>query len=177
MRTREPASFWRENEAAVVTLLRVLASGRSARRSCGNNVKRFLILQTGEGLASFNKDTGLYGWKKYNKAFRDLHFWEYTKNFKAKSRTRSRSRPPIYRSLLFFCCYHVAASEPSIWNAILYTSLEWPSYKQHKQRSIHHLPTVLPMYRTEIFKTVMKYFLKHYGPQISFSFITGNLSA
>ena len=79
MRTREPASFWRENEAAVVTLLRVLTSGRSGRRSCGNNVKRFLILQTGEGLASFNKDTGLYGWKKYNKAFRGLHFWEYTK--------------------------------------------------------------------------------------------------
>ena len=68
MRTREPASFWREDETAVVILLRVLASGRIGRRSRGNklsNVKRFLILQTGEDLASFNKDNGLYGWKKF----------------------------------------------------------------------------------------------------------------
>ena len=68
MRTREPASFWREDEAAVVILLRVLASDRIGRRSSGNklsNVKRFLILQTGEDLASFNKDNDLYGWKKF----------------------------------------------------------------------------------------------------------------
>ena len=53
--TREPASFWRENEIAVVTLLRVLARMLKWRKQV-INVRSLIILRSGEGLTSFNKD-------------------------------------------------------------------------------------------------------------------------
>ena len=45
MHARKPASFWRENVLAVVTLLRVEIS----------NVRSFIILRSGEGATSFTK--------------------------------------------------------------------------------------------------------------------------
>ena len=47
---REPASFWRENVVAVVTLLRV----RSGENKL-SNVRRFIILRSGESVTSFTK--------------------------------------------------------------------------------------------------------------------------
>ena len=51
---REPASFWRENVVAVVTLLRVLRECRSSRNKL-SNVRSFITLRSGEGVTSFTK--------------------------------------------------------------------------------------------------------------------------
>ena len=51
----EPASFWRENVVAVVTLLRVFNSEGGNEIS---NVRSFIILRSREGLTSFNIDNG-----------------------------------------------------------------------------------------------------------------------
>ena len=83
---------------AVVILL------REFQRECrggGNklsNVRSFSILQSGEGSTSFNNDNSanFSGEKKCNEEFRENLFFDNTrKNFKIKSRTRSRSRPRI----------------------------------------------------------------------------------
>ena len=84
--TREPASFWRENEIAVVTLLRVLARMLKWRKQV-INVRSLIILRSGEGLTSFNKDNSAnVSWKKkYDAAFRKVYFFKSTrKNVKKK---------------------------------------------------------------------------------------------
>ena len=55
MLAREPASFWRENEVAVVTLLRVLARMSKCGGNKLSNVRSFIVLRSGEGVTSFTK--------------------------------------------------------------------------------------------------------------------------
>ena len=57
MLAREPASFWRENVVAVVTVLRVLASCENVKVAENklSNVRSFIILRSGEGITSFTK--------------------------------------------------------------------------------------------------------------------------
>ena len=54
MLAREPASFWRENEVAVVTL-RVLARMSKCGGNKLSNVRSFIIFRSGEGVTSFAK--------------------------------------------------------------------------------------------------------------------------
>ena len=51
----EPASFWRGNVVAVVSLLRVLARMSKCRDKV-SNVRSFIILRSGERVTSFTKD-------------------------------------------------------------------------------------------------------------------------
>ena len=96
MLAREPVSFWRENVVAVVTLLRVLA-----RMLYGGNklstVRTFSILQSGEGSTSFNNDNSAKFLVEKNSVKNSgvSIICEYAKKLSIKSRTRSRSRPPI----------------------------------------------------------------------------------
>ena len=66
MLTREPALFWRENEIAVVNLLRVLASISYNGGNKLSNVRSLISLLSGEGLTSFsiNNRTNFSGEKK-----------------------------------------------------------------------------------------------------------------
>ena len=69
MRSREPASFWRENVIAVVILLRVLA-----RMSVVVETRSFIVFLSGESLTSFsiNNRTNFLVKKKVNEAFRGV---------------------------------------------------------------------------------------------------------
>ena len=56
MLAREPVPFWRENVVAVVTLLQVLAKMlKEQKQVIKINVRRFIILQSGESVTSFTK--------------------------------------------------------------------------------------------------------------------------
>ena len=56
VRVREPASFWRENVIAVIILLRHLERMSSSDGNKLSAVRSFIILRSGEGLTSFNKN-------------------------------------------------------------------------------------------------------------------------
>ena len=55
MHAREPASFWRENVVAVVSLLQVSRECRDGENKI-SNVRSFIILRSGECVISFTKD-------------------------------------------------------------------------------------------------------------------------
>ena len=86
---------------AVVTLLRVLARVLYGGNKL-SNVRSFIILQSGEGVTSFNNDNSakFLVEKNYMNNSGVSIICEYAKKLSIKSRTRSRSRPPIKRSLL-----------------------------------------------------------------------------
>ena len=103
MRARETASFRRENVIAVAILPRVLARMLWWRKQVHPIFKGFIILLSVEGLASFNRDNSAISLvKKKNKQWRfpGCLIREYAKKPYVKSRTRSRSRPRIWRSAI-----------------------------------------------------------------------------
>ena len=77
----EPASFWRENEVAVVILLTSFCENVAGGGNKLSNVISFIILPSGEVLISINKDnsSNFSGAKKCNEAFRGVNFSEYAK--------------------------------------------------------------------------------------------------
>ena len=119
------------------------------------------------------------GEKKHNKAFRGLYFWEYTK------KTLKWNLVLVVVLVLQsegLCCFSVVTMLLQVSHQSemrYYTPLlnDPPINNTNKEVYNTFLSITVPsMYSTEIFKTFMKYFLKHYGAQSFFQFKTGNLS-